>query len=101
MPDTGRSAYKNYIGGQWVESVSGRTYPVFNPAKKTESVGEFQTSNNDDAAAAVAAAKEGLAAWANTPAPGRAATRWPGTSSLERRRPEPRTATSMPATRAG
>jgi aldehyde dehydrogenase (NAD+) len=85
MPDTGRSAYKNFIGGKWVESVSGRTYPVYNPAKKTESVGEFQTSNADDAAAAVAAAKQGLAAWANTPAPGRAAVLFRALDVLGRR----------------
>ena len=34
-------------------------------------VGEFQTSGAEDALRAVAAAKEGLAVWANTPAPSR------------------------------
>ena len=63
--------HKNFIGGQWVDSVTGRTYQVHNPAHTTEMVGEFQTSGAEDALKAVAAAKEGLAFWANTPAPAR------------------------------
>ena len=66
------AAYKNFIGGDWVESISGRRYPVFNPARKTESVGEFQTSTAEDATVAVEAARAALPGWANTPAPGRA-----------------------------
>ena len=64
--------YRNFIGGQWVESVSGRTYPVANPAHKGRVLGEFQTSTPEDALQAVAAAKEALEGWANTPAPARA-----------------------------
>ena len=66
------ATYKNFIGGDWVESISGRRYPVFNPARKTESVGEFQTSTAEDATVAVEAARAALPGWANTPAPGRA-----------------------------
>ena len=66
------TAHKNYIGGQWVESVSGRTYPVYNPAHKGQVVGEFQTSNAADAHSAVDAAREALPGWANMPAPQRA-----------------------------
>ena len=66
------AAYKNFIGGDWVESISGRRYPVFNPARRTESVGEFQTSTAEDATVAVEAARAALPGWANTPAPGRA-----------------------------
>ena len=64
------TAYKNYIGGQWVASASGRTYPVYNPAHKNQAVGEFQTSNVDDAAAAVAAAREALPVWGQHPGAG-------------------------------
>ena len=81
-------AYKNYIGGQWVESASGRTYPVYNPAHKHEAVGEFQTSNVDDAAAAVAAARAALPGWANTPAPGRAAVLFRALEIMGRRADE-------------
>ena len=86
------TAHKNYIGGQWVESVSGHTYPVYNPAHKTEVVGEFQTSNVEDAGAAVAAAREALPGWANTPAPGRAAVLFRALEILGRRAEEIATA---------
>ena len=88
MAATPASAYKNFIGGKWVESVSGRTYPVYNPARKTELVGEFQTSNAQDAQTAVAAAKEGLAAWADTPAPARASVLFRALDILGRRSDE-------------
>jgi methylmalonic acid semialdehyde dehydrogenase len=86
------TAHKNYIGGEWVESVSGHTYPVYNPAHKTEVVGEFQTSNVEDAGAAVAAAREALPGWANTPAPGRAAVLFRALEILGRRSEEIATA---------
>ena len=66
------AAHKNYIGGKWVESVTGKTYPVHNPAHTDQVVGEFQTSVAEDTLTAVAAAKEGLVTWTNTPAPARA-----------------------------
>ena len=86
------TAHKNYIGGEWVESVSGHTYPVYNPAHKTEVVGEFQTSNVEDAGAAVAAAREALPGWANTPAPGRAGVLFRALEILGRRSEEIATA---------
>ena len=82
------TAHKNYIGGQWVESVSGRTYPVYNPAHKTQVVGEFQTSNAEDAGTAVTAAREALSGWANTPAPGRAAVLFRALEIMGRRAEE-------------
>jgi len=72
MAATQIKTHQNYIGGQWVDSVTGRTYQVHNPARTDQVVGEFQTSGAEDALNAVAAAKEGLAIWANTPAPARA-----------------------------
>ena len=72
MAATQITTHKNYIGGQWVDSVTGRTYQVHNPARIDQIVGEFQTSGAEDALRAVAAAKDGLAVWANTPAPARA-----------------------------
>ena len=86
------TAHKNYIGGQWVESVSGRTYPVYNPAHKEQVVGEFQTSNAEDAGRAVTAASEALAGWANTPAPGRAAVLYKALEIMGRRAEEIATA---------
>ena len=72
MATTQVETHRNYIGGKWVESVTGRTYPVHNPAHTDQLVGEFQTSGADDTLHAVAAAKDGLKIWANTPAPARA-----------------------------
>ena len=72
MAATQVETHRNYIGGKWVESVTGRTYPVHNPAHTDQLVGEFQTSGADDTLHAVAAAKDGLKIWANTPAPARA-----------------------------
>jgi alpha-ketoglutaric semialdehyde dehydrogenase len=66
------STYQNYIGGQWVESASGRTYQITNPALKSSVVGQFQVSTPEDALQAVAAAQEALRGWADTPAPVRA-----------------------------
>ena len=64
--------YNNYIGGQWVEAGTGRTYSIYNPASKDTVLGEFQTSGAEDALKAVDAAQEALAGWAGTPAPIRA-----------------------------
>ncbi len=64
--------YKNYIGGSWVESASGRTYSIYNPASKSTVVGHVQTSGAEDAQRAAAAAQAALEGWANTPAPVRA-----------------------------
>ena len=88
MATTQINTHKNFIGGQWQESVSGRTYQVYNPARKTESVGEFQTSNLEDTAAAVAAAKEAAAGWANTPAPVRAGVLFKAIEIMGRRADE-------------
>ena len=82
------TVHKNYIGGQWVESVSGRTYPVYNPAHKDQVVGEFQTSNAEDAGRAVTAAREALPEWANMPAPGRAAVLFKALEIMGRRAEE-------------
>ncbi len=73
MPLTEVATYKNYIGGQWVESETGNTYSINNPASKDTRVGTFQTSGAEDALRAVAAAQEALPGWSETPAPARAA----------------------------
>ena len=64
--------YNNHIGGKWVESSTGRTYTITNPASNESVLAEFQTSGVEDALKAVDAAHEALAGWANTPAPVRA-----------------------------
>ena len=64
--------YKNYIGGVWVESTSGKTFESRNPAHSGQVVGEFQDSNEFDVDYAVGFAKDSFKMWRNTPAPKRA-----------------------------
>src|SRR5579872_1118529 len=63
--------YKNLIGGEWVESRSGRTFENQNPANTKDVVGVFPRSNKDDAGDAIEAAKKAFERWRLTPAPRR------------------------------
>ena len=56
-----------------MESVSGRTYPISNPASKDTVLGEFQASVAEDATRAIDAAQAAFESWASTPAPQRGA----------------------------
>ena len=64
--------YKNFIGGEWVESKSGKAIENVNPANTSEIVGIFPASNAQDVAAAVDAARNAYDSWRLTPAPKRA-----------------------------
>jgi acyl-CoA reductase-like NAD-dependent aldehyde dehydrogenase len=63
--------YKNFIGGEWVDSITSKLFPKINPADTSESVGEFQDSNAHDVDRAVAAALKAYPSWRLTPAPKR------------------------------
>ncbi|MBK9714265.1 MAG: aldehyde dehydrogenase family protein [Kouleothrix sp.] len=65
------TVYKNLIGGQWVDSATGRTFENRNPADSRELIGVFQDSDERDVAAAVAAAQSAYASWRLVPAPKR------------------------------
>jgi acyl-CoA reductase-like NAD-dependent aldehyde dehydrogenase len=69
---TKHKVFKNFIDGEWVESVSGRTFEDRNPADTREVVAIFQRSNKADVDAAVDAAKRAFAKWRLVPAPRRA-----------------------------
>jgi len=60
-----------YINGEWVNSQSGKTYDVVNPANG-EVVDSAPAGDAADAQAAVDSAKAGFAAWAAIPADQRA-----------------------------
>jgi aldehyde dehydrogenase (NAD+) len=62
---------KNFINGEWVESVSGETYENVNPADNSDVVGIFQKSNAEDVKRAVDAAAAAYEKWRLTPAPKR------------------------------
>jgi len=63
--------YKNFIAGEWVESVSGRAFENINPANTDELVGIFQKSNHQDIDNAIAAAREAHKSWRLVPPPKR------------------------------
>jgi len=64
--------HSNYINGEWVESVTGRTFENLNPADTSDVVGVFQRSGKEDVDKAVDAAKNGFEKWRLVPAPHRA-----------------------------
>src|SRR3989304_5636810 len=43
------TTHGNFIGGEWCESVTGRTFESVNPADTRDVVGRFQASNAVDA----------------------------------------------------
>ncbi|HEV2385839.1 MAG TPA: aldehyde dehydrogenase family protein [Candidatus Acidoferrales bacterium] len=62
---------RNYIGGEWVASESGRVVERRNPANLDEVVSVVPLSNAAEARAAIEAARAALPAWRDTPAPAR------------------------------
>ncbi|HVN81212.1 MAG TPA: aldehyde dehydrogenase family protein [Terriglobia bacterium] len=64
--------FRNYIGGEWVPSSSGKTFENRNPANRQEVLGVFQKSNSKDVEAAIDAAGDAYKRWRLTPAPRRA-----------------------------
>jgi aldehyde dehydrogenase (NAD+) len=64
---------KNYINGNWVNSISGQTSDNINPANKSEVLCQVQSSTIEDANTAIEAASAAFDGWRKTPAPERAA----------------------------
>ncbi|WP_240371144.1 CoA-acylating methylmalonate-semialdehyde dehydrogenase [Anoxybacteroides rupiense] len=62
---------KNYIGGEWVESVSNRTEVVYNPATGEE-LAIVPLSTKEEVDKAVQAAHEAFQTWSQVPVPKRA-----------------------------
>ncbi|MGB2988685.1 MAG: aldehyde dehydrogenase family protein, partial [Candidatus Zixiibacteriota bacterium] len=63
--------FKNFINGEWVDSVTGKTFENRNPADTRELLGHFQASNAEDVKRAIDAAKEAYKKWRLVPAPKR------------------------------
>ncbi|MEM1517748.1 MAG: aldehyde dehydrogenase family protein [Nitrososphaerota archaeon] len=59
--------YKNYIDGEYVESLSGEQFLDINPANINDILGSFQSSTREDAKKAISAALEAQEKWAETP----------------------------------
>jgi alpha-ketoglutaric semialdehyde dehydrogenase len=79
------SPAKNYIGGEWRESASGKTYEKRSPWRPSEVVGVYPASDAEDARAAIAAAREAFPAWSALPAAQRAAFFTNAAAALETR----------------
>lgn len=63
--------YKNYIGGKWVDAISGKTFTDINPANKNDEIGIFPYSGKEDVNKAVEAAKRAFPSWSRMPVPKR------------------------------
>lgn len=79
---------KNYIGGKWVDSISGQTSDNINPADKGEVLCRVQASTIEDANAAIQAASSAFEGWRATPVPARAALLAKVTSRMVEREEE-------------
>ncbi|MBB6672460.1 CoA-acylating methylmalonate-semialdehyde dehydrogenase [Cohnella nanjingensis] len=64
-------ALRNFIGGEWVASASGRTDAVYNPATG-ETIASVPLSSREELDDAVRAAKIAFEGWSRTPVPRRA-----------------------------
>ena len=79
---------KNFIGGEWIESTSGRAFDNRNPANTDDLVGMFPSSTAEDVDAAVQAASGAAESWRLTPAPKRAEILYRAAETLVRRKEE-------------
>jgi acyl-CoA reductase-like NAD-dependent aldehyde dehydrogenase len=58
--------FKMYIGGKWVDAISGKTYKAINPVTE-EPVAEIPLGDQADVDLAVAAARKAFPAWSGMP----------------------------------
>ncbi len=70
MAILGAKAFKNLVGGEWVDAAGAETFESINPATG-DTVGTFPRSGADDVDRAVAAAREAFEDWRLVPAPRR------------------------------
>lgn len=63
MADT----FRNFVGGKWVQSMTGKVFKDESPAERGSCIAAFQASDAPDIAAAVDRAWDAFAAWRKTP----------------------------------
>jgi aldehyde dehydrogenase (NAD+) len=80
-----RPAFANFIGGEWIESRTGRTYEKHNPARPSELIGELPASGAEDVEAAGAAADEAFRSWSRLPMAQRAGVLTKAAAAVEAR----------------
>ncbi|AGX06426.1 hypothetical protein B14911_03649 [Bacillus sp. NRRL B-14911] len=66
-------SYGNFIDGEWKETFSGSTFPLYNAANKHQVLGYFQNSTEVDVDQAVEAAHHAFKSWSKVPGPERGA----------------------------
>ncbi len=59
--------FKNFIGGQWVDAISGQTFQNINPSDTSEILGVYPRSGKADVDNAVKAAQSAFKQWKNIP----------------------------------
>jgi aldehyde dehydrogenase (NAD+) len=69
--DASAAAHGNFIGGQWTDAASGKTFENRNPANRDDLVGTFADSGPEDVERAVLAARDAFPRWRAMPAPKR------------------------------
>jgi aldehyde dehydrogenase (NAD+) len=82
------TAYGNYVNGEWIESQSGETFEVFNPASTDDVVSQHQASTREDMEAAIDAAVAAREEWKNTSGPSRGAILREAATQLEAQKGE-------------
>jgi alpha-ketoglutaric semialdehyde dehydrogenase len=65
------TVYRNYINGEWLESVSQKTAENRNPANTDDVLGQVRQATREEARRAVEAASDAFREWRRTPAPTR------------------------------
>ncbi len=80
--------FKNYIGGEWVDAISGETFENINPSNVEEVIGIFPRSGREDVNRAVGAALDALEGWKATPPPERGEILLRAARLLDERRDE-------------
>jgi alpha-ketoglutaric semialdehyde dehydrogenase len=85
---TATRAYKNFIGGKWVEPQGTGVIEDRNPANTEEVIGIFPESSPKDVDTAVGAAREAYKTWRLVPAPKRAEILFRAVELLVRRKEE-------------
>src|SRR5205809_688741 len=86
MATTGTKAFRNYVGGEWVDAASGETFESTSPADG-ETIGVFPRSGPEDVDRAVGAAKTAYEDWRLVPAPKRGEILFDLARVLEREKP--------------
>ena len=62
--NTSHRTYSNFIGGQWTQARTAKTYQTANPADLRQIVAQYPSSSQADTQEAIAAARNAFAGWA-------------------------------------